>query len=117
MTEKERLLSLIEQAEKEFPNMGRPILDIEEYVAEYLLANGIVVLPCKIGSTVYYFRPIPCKICPNRIERDCTYIKCPKQICTKSFTLSMKNKIGKTLFLTYNEAEKELEKYKYGRID
>lgn len=25
-----------------------------EYVADYLLANGVVVLPCKVGDTVYY---------------------------------------------------------------
>lgn len=41
MTERERLLYLIKQAEKDFSDAGKPILNIEEYVADYLLANGV----------------------------------------------------------------------------
>lgn len=43
--QRERLVELIKSAEKEFSNTGKPILDIEEYVADYLIANNVVVLP------------------------------------------------------------------------
>lgn len=29
-----------------------------EKVADYLLANGVIVLPCKVGDTVYYITGI-----------------------------------------------------------
>lgn len=44
--QRKRLVELIKSAEKDFSNTGKPILDIEEYVADYLLANNVVVLPC-----------------------------------------------------------------------
>lgn len=53
--QRERLVELIKSAEKEFSNTGKPILDIEEYVADYLMSNNVVVLPCKVGDTVYSF--------------------------------------------------------------
>lgn len=54
MTDKEWLIELIKNAEKAFSETGKPVLDIEEYVADYLLENGVVVLPVPVGS--------PCKI-------------------------------------------------------
>lgn len=51
--QRERLVELIKSAEKEFSNTGKPILDIEEYVADYLIANGVVVFPHKIGDKIY----------------------------------------------------------------
>ena len=40
---KKRLVELIKQAENNFSKTGKPVLDIEEYVASYLLANGVIV--------------------------------------------------------------------------
>lgn len=44
MTERERLLQLIEEAEEKFPNMGDLVfkMAVEEYVADHLLENGAV---------------------------------------------------------------------------
>lgn len=55
---KDRLVDLILNAERDFANSGKPVLDIEKYVADHLLANGVIVPPCKVGQTVY-------KICPK----------------------------------------------------
>lgn len=52
--QRERLVELIKSAEKDFSNTGKPILDIEEYVADYLLANNVVALPCAVNDTVWY---------------------------------------------------------------
>ena len=52
-------------------------------------------LPCKVGDDVYYILGIP-------NETPCTIDKC-------TFKLSDINKIGKTLFLTREEAEAKLK--------
>ena len=51
---KKSILKLIKEAEATFENTGKPLLDIEDYVAEYLAANGVIVPPCKVGDKVYY---------------------------------------------------------------
>lgn len=55
----------------------------------------LLKLPCKIGDDVYYILGIP-------NETSCTIDKC-------TFELSDINKIGKTLFLTREEAEAKLK--------
>lgn len=55
----------------------------------------LVKLPCKIGDDVYYILGIP-------NETLCVIDKC-------TFELSDINKIGKTLFLTREEAEAKLK--------
>lgn len=63
---------------------------------EDLEEQGLLVrLPCKVGTEVYYILGIPNKT-------PCAIDKCV-------FELSDINKIGKTLFLTHEEAEKKLE--------
>lgn len=66
---------------------------------EDLEEQGLLVrLPCKVGTEVYYILGIPNKT-------PCAIDKCV-------FELSDINKIGKTLFLTREEAEKKLEEMK-----
>ena len=57
-------------------------------------------LPCKVGDDVYYILGIP-------NETPCTIDKC-------TFELSDINKIGKTLFLTREEAEAKLKELRGG---
>lgn len=54
MNDRDRLVEVIKQAEQQFSNTGRPVLDIEEYVADYILADGWIRTPCKVGDTVYF---------------------------------------------------------------
>lgn len=58
----------------------------------------LVKLPCKVGTEVYYILGIPNKT-------PCTIDKCV-------FELSDIDKIGESLFLTREEAEKKLEEMK-----
>lgn len=60
----------------------------------------LVKLPCKVGTDVYYILGIP-------NETPCTIDKCV-------FELSDIHKIGKTLFLTREEAEAKLEELRGG---
>lgn len=66
---------------------------------EDLEEQGLLVrLPCKVGTEVYYILGIPNKT-------PCTIDKCV-------FKLSDVHKIGESLFLTREEAEKKLEEMK-----
>ncbi len=50
MTESERLIELITQAENE----ELSLLEFEKKIlADYLLANDVIVPPCKVGDTVW----------------------------------------------------------------
>lgn len=72
-----------------------------EKLADYedLEEQGLLVrLPCKVGTEVYYILGIPNKM-------PCTIDKCV-------FELSDIDKIGESLFLTREEAEKKLEELK-----
>lgn len=77
-------------------------LDRNKWIAkkcdEWARAEGqgrLVKLPCKVGTDVYYILGIP-------NETPCTIDKCV-------FELSDIHKIGKTLFLTREEAEAKLK--------
>lgn len=63
----------------------------------------LIKLPCKVGDDVYYILGIP-------NETPCTIDKC-------TFELSDINKIGKTLFLTKEEAEAKLKELRGGEND
>ena len=122
MPEREILIKLLRQADEDALN--KIITDYEEVIvanADYLLANGVIVPPCKVGDTVYeVISPktregyiISSVVCAVHIadggsrggshKRD-SYIlvECPNTKYTFKYTF---NKIGKTVFLTPEEAE------------
>ena len=121
MTDRERLIEIIVTAENEvfraFPytNSTKRI----EMVADYLLENGVIVPPCCIGDTVYEIRengknPISGK----RFDRCITTVQMLDCAAIRKSTLYAKEKryakndgvrLGKTVFLTREEAEKALE--------
>ena len=133
MTERDRLIELIVTAENEvfraFPytNSTKRI----EMVADYLLENGVIVPPVKMGDIVYIDNA-PHNVVHITIEEDgisyCAKYDCDEYECCKEcpfvkeisfgevimcegneyheFTAS---DIGKTVFLTREEAEKALK--------
>lgn len=110
MTDRERLINLLEQ-EKAF---SRYITDDErrEQLADYLLENGVIVLPCKVGDTVYKFCPY-CIICA-RLHTDPKFCGELKECGTLGieeieFEYNHIPEIGKTIFTTRAEAEKALK--------
>ena len=81
-------------------------------IADHLLANGVVVLPCKVGDTVYRISQKFCtktkyvqktKISRITIDDDGIWLFCECNPTAKCI-------FGKTVFLTREEAEAALER-------
>lgn len=117
---RDRLIELIKNAEEVFPK-DKPVLDIEEFVADYLLAKGVIVLPCKVGDTVFIIddsedeygesyvlgvEVLQFFINKNGIALD---LKMPLGLRINTWEV-----VGKNVFLTETEAEKALAKMKGG---
>ena len=96
-----------------------------EKIADYLIANGVIVSPCKVGDTVY-IKNTPFQISFMHIEDDaiafviqfdclrcegCHFYKdVPFYECVTNGYIEFTEKdIGETVFLTREEAEKALE--------
>ena len=75
-------------------------------IADHLLANGVIVLPCKVGDTVY---------CIRYDKSRKPFIK-PLEVLSMTLCLTgdfaifttKEDMLGKTVFLTREEAEKAL---------
>ena len=94
--------------------------------ADYLLANGVIVPPCKMGDTVYVIEPCTCynkyseyDSCHHRRTKATKWLEMVR-VPTKHYTKCLKlferpfkieyfNKLGKTVFLTKEEAEAALK--------
>ena len=130
MTERERLIEILTKGQPPF----NPLNDVcIEKLADYLLANGVIVPPCKVGQTVYVdpktWRSAYLWInYPHIFIKDKHYIvadvvaivKTRKQTLIKLGTYNQTtytreyerypiSAIGKTVFLTKEEAEQALK--------
>lgn len=86
--------------------------DPAEVVADYLLDNGVILPPCNVGDTVWFVRDgkRDGKIEETTVEKIVlkgkgVYIKLA---CNAMYETSC-NSIGKTVFLTKEEAEQALK--------
>lgn len=92
-----------------------------ERLADYLIANGVIVPPCKIGDTVYYpafgiDRVLLYKVISIKLNSKGLYVVCENRL-SKSQMTHRAIQIGKTIFLTKEEAERALaEKRKRNEI-
>lgn len=88
-------------------------------VADHLLANGVIVPPCKSGDTVYVvsryyagdWEVYKCDIDTITIYENNTFISCVAndvRFGKINFGLNV-SEIGKTVFLTKEEAEQALK--------
>lgn len=120
MNERERLIELIEDGnccylstEKCKNLMCECRTCCEQVLANYLLENGVVVLPCKIGDTVYiipkYNGKPYCGVISDKIQMI--------GITSRGYHIKTRGKsnfnktyiLGKTAFLTKAEAEQALK--------
>ena len=97
-----------------------------ETIADYLLANGVVVPPCKVGDTVWYIN----KYYHISLFKDSVYKAKVVRIVTTALGTSLVIQIksegcceipgitdwGKTVFLTREEAEQALKGVKNENI-
>ena len=111
MTDKERLRNIIHNAQNKYLNL----LKFESStLADYLIENGAIIPPCKVGDTVYDISEFVngCSY-PEIYEYKCDYITIFKdkdgetvfEIDAINFRL---NDFGKTVFLTREDAAKAL---------
>ena len=136
MTEREKLIKLIETgtnlaSKKAVEETARIVkenhhynsatdktVSISEMLADYLLENGVIILPCSIGDTVYYHKTL----CDGKytvvIEEDTVkrfLINRIETLAIISFNHALScDDFGKTVFMTREEAEKALEERKSG---
>ena len=91
-----------------YPKVG---VDPAEVVADYLLDNGVIVPPCKVGDTVYSIVEGISFVLVGEVYE---YVVGREHFVFRStrkgyFTLDFTEiDIGKTVFLTREEAEKAL---------
>lgn len=117
---RDRLIELIQESVK---GCAR---NWAEVIADYLLENGVIVPPCKIGDAVYVIEPCNCynnysefDECHHRRTKATKWLemvrvptkhhtKCLK-LFERPFKIEYMNKVGKTIFLTREEAEQALK--------
>ena len=103
MTDREKLIEILRK-----PIFPHELVDPIDAVADYLLDNGVIVLPCKVGDTIYRCGD-PIK---KAYEWDIEHIEiyCDETVfiddSDNEFT---ETDIGKTVFLTREEAEAALK--------
>ena len=128
MTDRDKLIKLICDTPTRIMGGNMFLENISTDIADYLLANGVIVPPCKVGDTVYSLMECtcedidgvhtPCEYYTEIAEKMCSHPKgdCPYEyriaecIVTDMNLLHFTKKWGKTVFLTKEEAEAELEK-------
>lgn len=112
---RDRLIELLQD------NSYLDVLDDEHWLlaAEQLLAEGVIVPPCKVGQTVYVTDAVDGKICECEViavtgfageENTLIEYEAPKEIPDVVSYECPDTELGKTVFLTRKEAEKALER-------
>ena len=111
----DRLIELLDKTfNKQYEKMR---LISPQHTAEFLLANGVVVPPCKVGDTVWLIKSLNWqqteweikegKISMIQQKADKSWkFRVTENHSVKDYTVE---KIGKTVFLTREEAEAKLK--------
>ena len=106
MTDRERLICLLSEYDFDstFCNICERADDDcavcgSERLADYLIEHGVIVLPCKVGDTLY---------CESAIKGYITYLVAPDL----EWIFENREKFGKEIFLTREEAEEKLKERK-----
>ena len=126
MTDRDRLIELLKKADQKCadtlcencPVVGNGENCLDHLIADHLLANGVIVPPCKVGDWLWVVKKDYVSECfrvdgfddRNLVmymqdnEHNLSLVYKGIKICRVPF-----NEIGKTVFLTKEEAEKALK--------
>lgn len=119
MGERERLIEMLK-----VPIYPKEGVDPAEVVADYLLDNGVIVPPVRVGDVVYYIYggyyrepknckvSRPCKVVEVSLKRQRNGSAIMRGFITDNGTRYNFDSIGKTVFLTQEGAERDLERRK-----
>lgn len=118
MTERERLYDLIVDADNEFfreTPYGTAQERIEKTV-DHLLANGVILPPCKIGDEVYRIsKRYGCwEVLPRYVD-SLTFGRDYTGELVWILETTTDDMLGNTVFLTREEAEEEIRRRKEGK--
>lgn len=121
--QKDRLVELLEESSKRVGEYidSRHIIPSAEEVhslrADYILANGVIVPPCKVGDKVFYVHEVCDENCDEYLDisvGECEGISMQKEglwiYCRYEDGLTYWHRSGETVFLTKEEAEEALQK-------
>lgn len=115
---------LVELLTDNLPHCDNPLQDtydeIVKRLADHLIENGTILPPCKVGDTVYFFSSVLEEVCESKVIKieqnyytpsnpfwfSIEYLS--KQIGTQVIHIPINQAIGKTVFLTREDAEKAL---------
>ena len=103
MTDRERLFDLMIDAKRTDPETG----SFTDYLADYLLEHGVTVPPCKVGDMVY--RPSDCLGVVQFVIISFNIYESEMFFTDDSENIIYLSDIGKTVFLTREEAERALK--------
>ena len=128
MTDRELLIELIKNAKEQekydllFADMDTAIDMVhgEEYLADYLLANGVIVPTVNCGDRVWFTPKGLGEVCEATVVRiEYNYFTSPQEWIVLDYISSIVGKheyksrvdlmLGKTVFLTKEEAEQALK--------
>lgn len=107
---RDRLIELLEKCGKSQMPMVAGLELWADDIADYLLENGVIVPPCKVGDTLYYpvfGRVLLYKVISIKLNSKGLYVVCENHL-SKSQMTHQAMQIGKTIFLTEREAKKAL---------
>lgn len=106
MSDRERLIDLIREAKKHTKNANSD-LERNMIFADYLLEHGVIVPPCKVGDRVY--RPSDCLGVVQFVIISFNIYESEMFFMDDSENIIYLSDIGKTVFLTREEAEQALK--------
>lgn len=106
MADRERLIDLIREAKKHTKNANSD-LERNMIFADYLLEHGVIVPPCKVGDRVY--RPSDCLGVVQFVIISFNIYESEMFFTDDSENIIYLSDIGKTVFLTREEAERALK--------
>lgn len=113
---RERLIELIEGVQTRADDTRC----LGEVIADELLANGVIVLPCKVGQTVFFyicvfdkegeekFYILEGELISFSLQKEGLWAYC-RYKCGLTYWHLVEQDFGKTVFLTHEVAEKALE--------
>lgn len=101
---RDRLLNLIKKGKIEFACTNRPVLDVEKYVVDYLLANGVISPKYKPGDKLWIIPSID--DCGHLVE-EITEMTCiGYYVDSEHYILKLKE--GENLYGVYMEKEEQI---------
>lgn len=102
MTDRDRLIELLNQTRGTYFFAGDDNLNL---LADHLLSNGVIVPPCKVGDTVWHKEE---GYLLDSYKIKFIYNDMTASNISRDLLFSVKD-IGKTVFLTKEEAEEKLK--------